>query len=132
MKKTLLKFLYKRYRGTFLDFAVEEFYGSMPKSMTEPVLTILAEKRPKLDQFLLYQAFLVQRRIAKTRKEVDTFMGMLLQIKLFMHFISTSSAVPEEIDGAKPMAKFLEEREKIEKERSEAIEGAKKFITKEK
>lgn len=129
--KQILKLLWKFHREKFLDFAVAEFYENIPKKIVEPALTILSEKRQKVDQLFLYQTYILQRRIARTPKEVDMIFGMLANIKLTQHMISGGKGIPEEGEDVQPASRAQEERERKE-ELEKAIEGVKAFQKKRK
>lgn len=124
--KTLLKFIFRLYRRDILDLAVAEFFHDIPTDIREPAITLMAEHRMKLDKLFLYQAFLLQRRIATSPKQVDLLFGMLLQVKLMRHVLETArSSAKKEKDGGMSAAELAASKE--EEYLKMALGGVEKF-----
>lgn len=125
-----LRGLYHIHRERFLDFAVADFYEAIPKKVSEPAITILEEKRKLIDDWILFQAYAIQRRIPRSSKGVDTTFGMLLQLRLMRHMISGGSlTMTEAEEGLLPASKAREDRER-EEEKRKASEGVEAFLRK--
>lgn len=127
----LLKLIYKFHREKFLDFAVAEFYENIPKRVTDAAITILEDKRKSVDDWILFQAYVLQRRVASNMKAVDTTFGMLLQLKLMQHMISGGRISTPDAEGTIPASAAQRDRE-IREELDSALQGVKHFIKKEK
>ena len=125
MNKRFLKLMYDRYPDIFHDFMVESFYSGIPQDISVSAIEVLNERRVKLEKWLLYQAYTLQRRIPGNPKANDMLFGMLLQIKLIMHMLgpqkrepAPKTTVPIDEDTA---GKWLES----------ALSGVKKFVSRE-
>lgn len=127
--KPILSLLYKLNKNAVLDIVAKDFYGEIPKDVAEPAIILLKEQKTIVKRFFFYQAFLVQRRIAKTKDETHSLFGMLIQIKLALHALERGIFVPENSDGTKPAAFADEERKKRESLEKD-LEGVEKFKTK--
>jgi len=127
--KKLLKFIYKRYEKEFNDFLVEDFYERIPLKVQEPAIAILAEKQQRVQQWLRWQAFILQRRIAQNSKEVDVIFGMLLQVKILMKMVAIGDAPPEEAPDTISIAEVArrEQARKLQEEHDKSIEGVAAF-----
>ena len=105
--------------------AVAELYEDIPTSISAPVLTFVAEKRQKLERLMYFQAYYLQRRIAKVPKEADVIFGMLIQIKLFLHSVSNEkvSNIPEDTLPSSHAEESRQAKEALDK----ALEGVETF-----
>lgn len=127
--KYLIKLIYKFHRETVLNEVVADFYKEVPKEISEPAVSILKDKRRVIDNWIAYQAFVLQRRIATNKKGIDTVFGMLVQLRVMKHLISGGVVLPEKADGAISIKKAKELQES-KKKLDEILEGVKTFKNK--
>lgn len=133
----LIKLLYKKYRTDFLDLMVQDLLEDIPENISEPALSILGEKKRKIERFLLFQASILQRRLAKNPKDAERNLGMLVQIKLWIYLLDKLK-VPnntEKTEDVKTVAQYQrEQQEKLDKENKviEAFKQRRKTLSTEK
>lgn len=116
--------IFRAWKRQFTEFLIVDYYGEIPKNVVEPALIVLGEKKTRVDQLIIWQTYLLQRRFAKSQKEADIFYGMLLQLKLLRAMLGTSKAIDGTDTGLKPAAFAALEREKREKEEAEKLKNA--------
>jgi hypothetical protein len=63
MKRTFLKWLYLTNPRIFQDFMVEDLIGQIPKDIREPAVGFLSRGKDVMTRYLLYQAYIIQRRV---------------------------------------------------------------------
>lgn len=124
--KFLIKYLLKFHRGVVLDAVVSDYFGEIPRKVTDNAITILDEKRVRVEQWLQYQAFHLQRQMVSDPAKAEVIFGMLLQLKIWSHMISHGRALPEQAEGTKPASAAEKDRERRE-DLAKALEGAKTF-----
>ena len=113
----LIKLLYKKYRTDFLDLMVQDLLEDVPENVSEPALSILGDKKQKVEKFLLFQAAILQRRLAKNPKDAERNLGMLTQIKLWIYLLDKLK-VPENTEnteGLKTISEYKKD-EQLKKE----------------
>lgn len=123
--KYLIKYLLKFHRETFLDVVVADYFESIPQKVTEEAMTVLKEKRPKIDKWIAYQSFYLQRRMVHEPEKAPTLFGMLLQLKLMSRMIAGSTPTTDDTDYV-PVSKVREEKER-EAELAKHREGVEAF-----
>lgn len=80
----ILKFLYNRYKETFWDFIVQDFYQDIPKHIKEPSISFLSNARINLEPFWSIQAYNIQRRSISDVKNAQIYQGFLLCIRTLL------------------------------------------------
>lgn len=120
--------IYNLFKKDFERYATEDFFEVIPKKVSEPVMNVVPDFARKLDQMLLYHAFILQRRIARTPKEVDTVFGMLAEIRILRRVLIPAKMQntrdgDEDLISAKEAKERREEREKLDK----SLQGVDKF-----
>lgn len=122
----ILGLLWKFHRETFLEMAVKELYADIPSKVEDPAITILSEKRDKVEKLLLFMAHGIQRRIAKTPREVDAMFGMLMNITILRFMIGKGKGVPEVAENTKPASAAQSARE-IAEDLEKSLKGVEEF-----
>lgn len=122
--KHVIRILYKMYPRIFHDLIVEDFYGYIPKKISNQAVYVLNEKRAKVDQWLLYQVHMLRTRIPKHDVANQTTYGMLLQIRLLMLMLGNSAGASED---AKPKSSDADARKMAEEELESALDGVENF-----
>lgn len=114
--KKLCKYLYRLYPKYFKDLMVEELLSEVPDNITAPAIEIMAEKRTKLQKWLLWQAYWLQRRNISDMESAHKVFGMLLQIKAMYHIIGNTKPSQEEnpiIGETKPISSLEKDLENV-------------------
>lgn len=81
MRKIILDLLFKRYKKDIYDRMIMDFYGDIPKSVSEPSIEFLANARTTLERFFSIQAYHIQKRSIGDRKNDQFYAGALMHIK---------------------------------------------------
>lgn len=124
MLNKILKFLYNKYEKQFQDFFVESLIGYIPKDVNEPAIDFLKQGSERLEKWLLYQSYYLNRKAINDLKNAERYQGMLLNIK-FLLIVSAQKRkqkqyVKEEkkesIDPMKGVETFLK-GEKLQEEK---------------
>jgi len=115
------------FKNEFVDLMVEDFYGQIPTKVSDTAVSILSEKRNKVDQWFLYQAFVLQRRLVNNPKDASMIMGMLFQIKIMRHMLSGNEFQGDTPTDTLPASTAVENRKKIDEENKRILEGISKF-----
>ncbi len=113
--KKVLRIVYNRYKRIFYELFVEEFIGEMPKEVSEPAMNFLMGSREKMEKWIFYQAYWVQRRGVSegiNRRKDEIYMGMMVYLKMLLVICSL----------AKPKSK------KEEQELSESVKEITKVV----
>lgn len=129
--KTLIKYLLKFHRETLMTEIIADYFNLIPQKITDEAISILKEKRPRIDKWIAFQALTLQRRMVNDPKNPQITFGMLLQLKLISHMISGGQTLQEEVENTQPSSGAQEERERKE-ELQKSIEGARAFKNKKK
>lgn len=128
--KWLIRYILKFHRETLLNEIVSDYFGSIPVKVSDEAISVLSEKRVRVEKWIAYQSLHLQRRMVNEPKNADVLFGMLLQAKLMNHMITGVKSIPEELEGTISMNQAKEEARKIEHEK--AIAGAAAFKDKKK
>lgn len=112
--KYLIKYLLRFHRETILTEIVGDYFNDIPKKVSDEAVTILEEKRQRVDKWVAFQAFHLQRRVVHDPAKAQVIFGMLLQLKLMSHMISGGKSIPDEVEGTQPASSAQAEREKQE------------------
>lgn len=91
MISKILRFLYRRYPIKYSEIICEEFLSDVPKEVSEPAITLLAEQKETIEKWLSYQAYLIQRRSIGDIKQSNFFLGMLTNIKILLKIFDKKS-----------------------------------------
>jgi len=87
----IIRLLYKRFPVKISEVLCEEFLRDIPKEVSEPAITLLAEERVVIEKWLTYQAFLVQRRAMGDFRRADFYLGILTNIKILLKIFERRS-----------------------------------------
>jgi len=127
----LIKYVLKFHREKVLNAVILDYFGSIPTNVSEPAIGFLEEKRNAIDKWLIYQSYVLQRRMVHDPKNAQVIFGMLLELKLMKQMIAAGKELPPEVEGTKTVGQVRKEREEREaeaaKELEEALKGAKEF-----
>ena len=115
MNKNLRK-TFEKNKKQFFEFALDDLYGQVPSKVSDPGLRVLQEQREKVDRWLMWQAYVLQRRMLYNPKEAPLLMGMLLQIKILSFALSGGVASDGKTEGTSSAAKARADRERVQKE----------------
>lgn len=118
MLNKFLKFLYNRYETKFQDFLVESMVGYIPKDVHEPTVEFLKNGSEKLEKWLMFQSYQINRRAMTDFKNTERYQGMLVNIKTFLL-----------ISAAKKQVRITKDKE-VKKEK-DPLEGVQKFLASE-
>ena len=115
MLNSILRFIYKRYETKFQDFMVESLVGYIPKDVHEPTVEFLKQGSEKLEKWLLFQSYQINRRAITDFKNTERYQGMLVNIKTFLL-----------ISAAKQQKEIPKEKEREKEE--DPLVGVEKFL----
>lgn len=106
----------------FREMLVAEFLGDIPKQVNENAIGVMGERKEKLEKWLLWQAYLVQRKAVSDLRRADYYFGVLSHIKILLSLISSVKSV--DIEPVQSLAK--------KEDMSEVLSIIKKFRDKNK
>lgn len=112
--KHLLRIIFETHKKTFLQFAVEDLFSSIPKKVSDPGITVFTDQRSKMERWFMWMAYLLQRRMVDNPLEAEKIHGMLLQIKIMLTMIGGAPATTEATEGVSSAAKAQADRQKRE------------------
>jgi hypothetical protein len=101
----------------------EEFLGNVPKKVADPAITLLAEQREVIEKWLVYEAYLIQRRSINDIRRSDFYLGMLTNIKILLKIFESKG---KEGTYKKDFGK-VKTMEEYKKELDSHLAGVKKF-----
>lgn len=91
--KKILNYLFKKYESYFQELFIQSLIGEIPTSVHEPTVDFLTTAGQKLEKWLLYQSWIIQRKSASEPKYTMLYQGMLVEIKLLL-MLATKKAPP--------------------------------------
>lgn len=131
MKRKLIKVLYNLYKRDVLDVVIEDFHGEIPNKVSDPALNIIGENRQKVDKWILYQAYYLQRRIASSKGAMERSFGMLLQLKIMRTMLYGEEMDQESKQRTNKMqkdAKSYQQKRGQESTLDKDLQGVDKFV----
>lgn len=133
MMKHIRRVMFEANRQEFYEFAIKDLYGDIPKKISDPGLRVMQDQKDKFDDWLKWQAFVLQQRMMHKPGEAQLIMGMLVQIKMLSFMLSGSTIQDTKMAGLTPAAEARQAREREEAEMlDKAIEGVGRFKKREK
>lgn len=111
MRRAFLKWLYLTNSNAFHELLVEDLIGQIPKDVREPSVAFLGKGRDILTRYLMYQAYVIQRRSVSDLENTQSFHGMLVFIKFLMSLVGDAQPA-KTLDGTP----FVEEKKPDETE----------------
>lgn len=109
MKKTLLRWVYLRYRSFFYNIFVEEFLGDIPKDVEEPAMKFLSQGKDRMEKWALFQAHVLQTRLETDPDKIQLYKGMMLMLKLLLVHVDAPIRTPKKESEQKPKRDFVKE-----------------------
>ena len=88
MKNLILKILFERYKVIFEDMMVKELIAKTPTDSEEPAMNFLSNGKEKLEKWLLFQSYHLQKRSASDPKSSAIYNGGLLYIAVFLKLVN--------------------------------------------
>lgn len=97
MKKLFLTYLFNNNKQFFEELLIDELIAKTPSATEEPALTFLSNGKEKLEKWLLYQSYFLQKRSASDVKNSFLYQGGLLYIAVFLKLISQKKKKHDDI-----------------------------------
>lgn len=98
MKKSILRYLYKRYQRDFEDLLVESFVQNVPEKTTYDGFDVIREHKAKFQRLTNYFAYELHRRMANDSRNSERYQGMFIQLKMLNQVIGSR---PDLVDPLK-------------------------------
>jgi hypothetical protein len=108
MWNKILRYIYTRNEKLFNDFLVESIVGKIPKDINEPSIDFIKNGGEKLERWIMYQVYYLNRRMVADPKGAERYQGMLTNLKFFLVLASTrkkevKTSIEEKKEVADPM-----------------------------
>ena len=79
--KTILRFLFNKYRRQFDDLFIEDLIGEIPPEVSEGTLKFLTTGKKQLDRWMRWEAYVLQRKMQQPIKHSEAYFGGLVFIQ---------------------------------------------------
>lgn len=112
MKKIVLSYLFYKYRDFFEEKMVEEFMAKTSDEVKEPALDFLAHGKQKLEKWILFQSYFMQRKAVNDISKAQFYQGAMLYLAIFLKVISQHKVIRTEIPKGKEIGESPEEKTK--------------------
>lgn len=93
MKNKILDYLYNKNKQYFEEKIISELMLKTPPIVEEPALDFLSQGKERLEKWLLYQSYYLQRKSVADVNNAQFFQGAMLYISIFLKVINQRKAV---------------------------------------
>ena len=112
----MLRWLFNRYRDKFVDFFIEELIGPIPKEVSDDSIKFLANGKERMEMWLRWQSFVIQRKAASNPKDSEVYRGVLIHIKLLLMILDRVHSSPREgVGSARKVEEAVEDLSAVDK-----------------
>lgn len=86
--KTLLRWLFKKYRQDFDTLYIEDLFGDVPKEVSEDTLRVLHKGKREFERFARWSAYLLQKKMIQPVRHAESYVGGLVFIQTMLTILN--------------------------------------------